>query len=281
MLKQKSMGINKLNNGVETPRLDTEAMMDAELAEIGEFVNIDIPETKINDENLGQLNNSMAPGQNEESSQNEVNETQFEEEIESSDSSDASYVSFVDEPYYEKYCNEIELTKKIDMGMVVDLMKNQQLFSQILPYVETDEDKKHMMNASFLQAIKGDYTEGGWWMKFLNFIRTKEDDKIWKTLKGISREKAMYMYNYSVKETMDKFTIDEMVKIMKEDESNFSKLPKVKEIKTLLSYLDHFLIIQREHRHIEKSLMTESLPSITKSVIFDDFDSQAQLLKGI
>lgn len=47
---------------------------------------------------------------------------------ENSSSSTNTYVSVVDEEYYNKYCKEVEITDKIDMGMIVDFVQNQQTF---------------------------------------------------------------------------------------------------------------------------------------------------------
>lgn len=50
--------------------------------------------------------------------------------------------------------------------------------------------------------------------------------------------------------------------MVREDKKNKQK-PTLKLIKVLYSYLDHFLVIHREHRHFSRSMMTESLPSHT------------------
>lgn len=63
--------------------------------------------------------------------------------IESSSSSADTYVSVVDEDYYEKYCKEVEITDKIDMGMIVDFVQNHQTFTTILPVLNIEPNKKN------------------------------------------------------------------------------------------------------------------------------------------
>lgn len=124
-----------------------------------------------------------------------------------------------------------------------------------------------------MQAIKGDFAEGGWWVISLLFgSRTKEEDAAWKALVGKPREKAMYQWVFEAKQILDEHSPQDIAKLLQQDKKIKNK-PSIKILKILYSYLDHFLVIQRQHRHYSRSYITESLPSVTKSIIGDDMDS--------
>lgn len=82
----------------------------------------------------------------------------------------------------------------------------------------------------------------------------------------------MFQWVFEVKQILDNYQPQDIMNLLKEDKKIKNK-PNLKIIKILYSYVDHFLVIHRQHRHFSRSVLTESLASVTKSIIGDDMDS--------
>lgn len=111
----------------------------------------------------------------------------------------------LDEGFFNTHCKDIEVTAKIDKLMIVDFVKNSQLFSKIQIIFELTETQKIQLYGLYQQATKGDFDEKAFKGLLSIFYSgpSNLEKNAWKAHLGTPREVAMFQWVYEVKKIID------------------------------------------------------------------------------